>query len=375
MKTQLTSTLLLATWVTFTPLSGADSPPLIPFQGHLARPNATDPTRFEPVPSGRYDILFTLYAAPVGGESKVWGPERHPQVTVVNGLLNALLGSVLGFEDTLAAQPNFFRRPLYVGITVDADGNPNTADLELVPRQVLLPAVQALNANTLDGADWRTFFIGTDADATFTPGTTKARDADLFDGIDAAALFIDPSNTANPKVKQAAVADAVAGNLDITGSLEISGDLEVAGSGAFQGALAVGGPGLFQGQVTSVVNGISYFMVPRGTIVLWAGEPDTIPGGWALCDGVNGTPDLRNRFVRGHPHDGDTIVGQTGGTGTHTHRVNGSTSTRGPTAGALAAYNGNADWFTEGHSHTFDVTSGAAPHLPPYLVLAYIMKL
>ena len=170
-------------------VSAADPPHLIPFQGHLARPSLADPTRFEPVPSGRYDILFTLYAAPVGGESKVWGPERHPQVTVVNGLLNALLGSVLGFEDTLASQPNFFRRPLYVGITIDADGNPNTADLELVPRQVLLPAVQALNANTLDGADWRTFFIGTDADATFTPGTTKARDADTLDGHDWSQLF------------------------------------------------------------------------------------------------------------------------------------------------------------------------------------------
>jgi len=170
-------------------VSAADPPHLVPFQGHLARPAASDPTRFEPVPSGRYDILFTLYAAPVGGESKVWGPERHAQVTVVNGLVNALLGSVLGFEDTLATQPNFFRRPLYVGITIDADGNPNTADLELVPRQVLLPAVQALNANTLDGADWRTFFIGTDADATFTPGVTKARDADALDGHDWSQLF------------------------------------------------------------------------------------------------------------------------------------------------------------------------------------------
>jgi microcystin-dependent protein len=184
MKNQFLLLALLITSLSAPSSSAAEPPHLVPFQGHLARPSASDPTRFEPVPSGRYDILFTLYAAPVGGESKVWGPERHAQVTVVNGLVNALLGSVLGFEDTLATQPNFFRRPLYVGITIDADGNPNTADLELVPRQVLLPAVQALNANTLDGADWRTFFIGTDADATFTPGVTKARDADMLDGYD-----------------------------------------------------------------------------------------------------------------------------------------------------------------------------------------------
>jgi hypothetical protein len=187
--------------------SAAEPPHLLPFQGHLARPSTTDPTRFEPVPSGRYDILFTLYAAPVGGESKVWGPERHAQVTVINGLVNALLGSVIGFEDTLASQPNFFRRPLYVGITIDADGNPNTADLELVPRQVFLPAVQALNANTLDGADWRTFFIGTDADATFTPGVTKARDADTLDGHDWSQLFSN-GNPATGTISGGRLADA-----------------------------------------------------------------------------------------------------------------------------------------------------------------------
>jgi hypothetical protein len=240
---------------------------------------ATDPTRFEPVPSGRYDILFTLYAAPVGGESKVWGPERHAQVTVVNGLVNALLGSVLGFEDTLASQPNFFRRPLYVGITIDADGNPNTADLELVPRQVLLPAVQALNANTLDGADWRTFFIGTDADATFTPGVTKARDADLFDGIDSAAVFVDPSNTSSPKVKTARLADAISGALTVEGLLK------------------------------SV-----FFMVPKGAIIMWSGN--ALPNGWALCNGQNGTPDLRNKFVRGAPGLGPYA---SGGSDTHAH--------------------------------------------------------
>ena len=40
-------------------------------------------------------------------------------------------------------------------------------------------------------------------------------------------------------------------------------------------------------------------VVPRGCILLWSGSTSTIPGGWALCNGQNGTPDLRDRFVVG----------------------------------------------------------------------------
>lgn len=37
----------------------------------------------------------------------------------------------------------------------------------------------------------------------------------------------------------------------------------------------------------------------KGIIVLWGGAIVDIPAGWALCDGLNGRPDLRDRFVIG----------------------------------------------------------------------------
>jgi len=37
----------------------------------------------------------------------------------------------------------------------------------------------------------------------------------------------------------------------------------------------------------------------QSIICLWAGAVIEIPAGWALCDGNNGTPDLRGRFVVG----------------------------------------------------------------------------
>ena len=47
-------------------------------------------------------------------------------------------------------------------------------------------------------------------------------------------------------------------------------------------------------------NGVSVdmaYVVPRGVIVMFSGN--AAPSGWAFCDGKNGTPDLRDRFVKG----------------------------------------------------------------------------
>jgi len=39
--------------------------------------------------------------------------------------------------------------------------------------------------------------------------------------------------------------------------------------------------------------------VPSGVICIWNGDASSVPAGWAICDGSNGTPDLRDRFVIG----------------------------------------------------------------------------
>lgn len=49
---------------------------------------------------------------------------------------------------------------------------------------------------------------------------------------------------------------------------------------------------------------------------MWSGASNAIPSGWWLCDGNNGTPDLRNRFIVGA---GSSYgVGNTGGSDTVT---------------------------------------------------------
>ena len=57
--------------------------------------------------------------------------------------------------------------------------------------------------------------------------------------------------------------------------------------------------------------------VPSGTIAIWTGVLSSIPSGWKLCDGTNGTPNLRNRYPKCVPTVG-TNPGATGGSATVT---------------------------------------------------------
>jgi hypothetical protein len=85
--------------------------------------------------------------------------------------------------------------------------------------------------------------------------------------------------------------------------------------------------------------------VPSGGIIMWSGYPSEIPPGWAICDGANGTPDLRNRFIVGA---GDEYgVGTQGGARenslSHNHTI--------PSQGGLSTDTQGA------HAHTFDVNT------------------
>lgn len=143
--------------------------------------------------------------------------------------------------------------------------------------------------------------------------------------------------------------------------------------------------------------------IPPGTIVMWSGS--TAPAGWALCDGTNGTPDLRDRFiVAGNLAGGATpAAGQSGGTisprsagsaGSHSHGgATGSAGSHGHTVSVSASATtvgsgtgvSNASAYTHTHSgstdtkpaHTHSVGSdGSHSHaVPTYYVLAFIMKL
>ena len=52
------------------------------------------------------------------------------------------------------------------------------------------------------------------------------------------------------------------------------------------------------GSQEGLATGVSFAM-PRGSIIMWSNTAGgTVPVGWALCDGTNGTPNLANKFIR-----------------------------------------------------------------------------
>ncbi len=128
--------------------------------------------------------------------------------------------------------------------------------------------------------------------------------------------------------------------------------------------------------------------LPAGSIIMWSGTLASIPTGWQLCNGTNGTPDLRDRFVVGARQDSGGVamtnvsgaLTKIGGEAYHTLTIaeipahthsyrwwnawyfSGSTE-----LAAKGSYNDNAQTGSAG---------GGQPHnnLPPYYALCFIMK-
>jgi microcystin-dependent protein len=132
------------------------------------------------------------------------------------------------------------------------------------------------------------------------------------------------------------------------------------------------------------VAALQNLIMPSGAIIMWKGSIQTIPAGWALCDGENGTPDLLDRFViaAGQAY----TVDQTGGTTqkslqasnipSHTHNFQ-WTSYSNPDSdesgdrivrGKQNAVSGSKQTDAFGQGQAFDI-------MPPFYALAYIIKL
>ena len=132
-----------------------------------------------------------------------------------------------------------------------------------------------------------------------------------------------------------ATGNVSAANFSTSGNVSATGNLSVTGTSTFIGIptapTAAVGTNTTQIATTAFVQAA----IPSGVILLWSGSIASIPSGWLLCNGSNGTPDLRDRFVVGA---GSTYaVGATGGATTvtlsttnlpsHTHSISASGTT------------------------------------------------
>jgi hypothetical protein len=141
--------------------------------------------------------------------------------------------------------------------------------------------------------------------------------------------------------------------------------------------------------------------IPAGGIFLWSGSIGSIPAGYVLCNGSNGTPDLRDRFVVGA--GSSYAINATGGSAdavlvSHTHtatsvvtdpgHVHASPKNAAPNGGGAGicmagAASGNSPGYdtnsaftgiTVATTNTTVGVSGTNANLPPYYALCYIMK-
>jgi len=111
-----------------------------------------------------------------------------------------------------------------------------------------------------------------------------------------------------------------------------------------------------------------------GVITIWAGSVLGVPPGWFLCDGTNGTPDLRDKFeISAGP---SFSVGDEGGNVNHVHDFTPDAHTHSlPGVGTVASL---FQPKTHGQLTSLgaaDGTTDAGSSLPKYFALAYIQYL
>jgi hypothetical protein len=148
------------------------------------------------------------------------------------------------------------------------------------------------------------------------------------------------------------------------------------------------------GTAVADITNIANNAFPIGGIIMWSGLISSIPVHWVLCNGTNGTPDLRDRFIVGAGNGYN--VGQTGGSATlslitdphtlteaempnHSHYTYPPNSVGNAGGGLALTMAGTALTLPtsgtgggQGHTHTI---GAGVTFLPPYYALAYIMKI
>ena len=188
-----------------------------------------------------------------------------------------------------------------------------------------------------------------------------------------------------------------AGTLTSSGTLAVTGGVTLDGNAGTSGQVIVSA-----GSGNTPTWGSGF---PSGGIIMWSGSVASIPSGWYLCDGTNGTPNLKDRMVIGAGNlyavdatggSKDAIVvahthtGSTSAVADHQHEVFGfwhwvdesieimATRLKPTSQAGSSRDDDQPSGSAGGHSHTMSLdsagSSGTNANLPPYYALAFIMK-
>ncbi len=367
------------------------TPGVINYQGRLLTPAGGAYT------DGVYNIEFRLYEESTGGSSGLWA--RVYPVYVKDGYFNVMLGgpgsSATAVEPAFPPENGLWKslwfdsnnsgkaNDRYLGLKVTGvpAGAPAVPAEEAFPRQRLLSAPFAERAQMAQyaAAAYDSFTVGTTLTASgavtaVSNVTVKGLTTLTNTTVNGVATFNKGMTVSN--------AEAL-----FTRGITVSGTTAIVKSG-----LEVSGIATFRGGVNAVNSKLQeegQSLLPSGVIVMWHGS--IAPSGWALCNGANGTPDLRGKFVVGYNSSVTdyNATGKTGGEAAHTLSVSEMPSHTHPYKdrdgtddGGSNVYGGDQEADGDGtvridYSRTTSPQGGDQAHenRPPYFVLAYIMKL
>jgi hypothetical protein len=247
-----------------------------------------------------------------------------------------------------------------------------TTDLSVPASRFILQGTQSINnikfavtntgSITLNLPPATTTIVGTDSSQTLTNKTlstaTISGTTTLTGTVNASGATVSSPTITSPTISNPTITGSVTGDQDFNNNVNVDGNLTVVGTvqagSTNVTALTVNG--------SQIVGG--YIPVP-GMIVMYNGT--TPPAGWAICNGTNGTPDLRDRFIIGSGSSfglGATGGGYgTGGAGDHHHnlpRFNGSFNTN--ESGSVHYHTSDPGGFTSGSSgsHSHNSSTGTS---------------
>lgn len=217
--------------------------------------------------SKSHTIAFRIYDQATGG-SPHWGRQHSVKLDdagnfaveisdFVGEAINGVPGT--GLSDVLTRNAS---STLYLGLTID------NGEVEISPRQKIVSAPMASQAGNATVAR-RNFNVA---------GNVTAKGARITETVNAPSFSTTNGITGRTLT--------TSGNATVSGNLNVSGTISTAG------------------------------VVPIGAIIPWQGTENSVPDGWAVCNGSKGTPDLRGRFIVATGAYGYS-VGSVGGENTH----------------------------------------------------------
>jgi microcystin-dependent protein len=360
----------------------ANPPDRMSYQGYLVDSSGTALGNTAPK---NYDVIFRIWSDQLLATTgyRIWSEQQT--ITVDKGYFSVLLGE--GSSYSGEARPllsSLFTNALnasdrFIDITVKGIGTGGT-DSAILPRVRLLSSPYAFLARN-------SIYAGNAVTAAYAVNSGNA--SNLVNGANASVVAVSGSTV------------TVAGGVTMSGS--ISG-VNATLSGNISGVNATLSGSVTGGVITATSAFVGNGTIPVGGIIMWSGT--NVPSGWALCNGstVNGqvTPNLSGRFVLGATNTAALAAVMTGGASSvtlntnqipsHAHPYKDGYYAEGYSAGNIfsgggsdymgqsVTASGNNDndnnwvyWrpMTTANNST---TGAAVPILPPYYVLAYIMR-